>query len=171
MAAAFFERHTRVRGLSVPIESRGLLPGGEPVPREAERAAAAYGAELSEHRSRHLDPVDIVDAQLILGMTRQHLREIVIADSGALARSFTLREIVQRGEAEALDPGEHAGWLETLQEGRQRRDLVGRAVDDDIADPFGGSAATYRATATELFDLTARLAALLWPDQPPSRLP
>jgi len=32
-----------------------------------------------------------------------------------------------------------------------------------VADPFGGPAAGYEATADELDDLTGRLAALLWP--------
>lgn len=150
------------------IESRGLLPGGQPVPPEVERAVAAYDVGLSGHRSRQLEPADVAGAELVLGMTRQHVREVVAENPGALARSFTLREIVHRGEMVAPDPGERrARWLEVLQERRQRRDLLGRATEDDVADPFGRSEAVFRATAAELFDLTARLAVLLWPDDPP----
>ena len=164
MAAALFEAHRHDAG-GFEVHSRGLLPGGEGAPRAAIRAMAPFGIDLSGHRSRRLEVADIDEADLVLGMTRQHVREIVLLAPRALPKTFTLREVVRRGEgAEARPSGsEPVAWLRTLHGGRDRSDLIGRATEDDTADPFGRPGAVYAATASELDDLTMRLAALLGP--------
>jgi protein-tyrosine phosphatase len=164
MAAALLDAH-RDEPRGFEVHSRGLLPGGGGVPRAAIRAMAPFGIDLSGHRSRQLEVADVDEADLVLGMTRQHVREIVLLAPAALPKTFTLREVVRRGEgAEARPRGtEPVDWLRSLHQGRGRADLVGRASEDDTADPFGRPGAVYAATAAELDDLTTRLAALLWP--------
>jgi protein-tyrosine phosphatase len=165
MAAALFGAHSRRRGSVDEVHSRGLLPGGEPAPAEAGRALTPYGLDLSDHRSRRLEVADVAGADLVLGMTRQHVREIVLLDPDALAKTFTVREVVRRGAglASRRPDEDPVAWLRSLHRGRDRLDLVGRAPDDDTADPFGRPAAVYAATAAELAELTGRLATLLWP--------
>jgi protein-tyrosine phosphatase len=169
MAAALFRARAEAGGLPVDVVSRGLLPGGAPAPREACEAVADYGVDIAGHQSAKLSWHDVRRSELVIGMTRRHVREIVVIERDAVRRTFTFREVVRRGEdlsPSAMDPRER---IELLSRSRRRRELLGRAVKDDVADPFGGSASVYRATAAELDALSTRLVALLgWRDGPPS---
>jgi protein-tyrosine phosphatase len=128
-------------------------------------AAASAGVDLSEHRSTQLSAERILDADLVLGMTRHHVREVVLEFPAAWAWSFTLRELVRRGKAigPAL-PGQPIGeWIEELHRGRRQEDLVGVSKDEDIADPYGGSEEGYRRTVANLSDLVDRVLELVAP--------
>jgi hypothetical protein len=52
-------------------------------------------------------------------------------------------------------------WLGRLDAARDPSSVLGAAKADDVTDPIGRSARTYRRTSAELDDLTRRLAALL----------
>jgi hypothetical protein len=102
---------------------------------------------------------------MVIGMERSHVREVVLAEPLAFARSFTLREIVrrgkergQRGSAQSL-----AEWLAHLGEGRRHMDLMGNSPLDDIPDPMGGRSKDYRVMLNELETLTRTLHSLTWP--------
>jgi protein-tyrosine-phosphatase len=106
----------------------------------------------------------VAGADLVIGMARSHVREAVaLAGPAVVNRAFTLKEIVRRGEERG---GRAAGepvdaWLARLAAGRRINDLLGDSDADDVADPIGGPRRHYERTATELDDLTARLARLL----------
>jgi hypothetical protein len=98
-------------------------------------------------------------------MERLHVRDAVVADSSIWPRSFTLKEAVRRGEAvgprrvgEAL-----VTWIARVHEGRRTQDLLGASLDDDIADPAGGTRVEHEETADEIADLVARFVDLAWP--------
>ncbi|HEY9556191.1 MAG TPA: hypothetical protein VIR58_05620, partial [Acidimicrobiales bacterium] len=106
-------------------------------------------------------------ADLVVGMAREHVREVAVLDPGALARTFTLKELVRAGAAighrrpdEALD-----AWLRRAGAGRRKDLLVGVGHDDsyDIEDPVGRGRDDYEITADELDGLLARLVELAWP--------
>lgn len=80
------------------VSSAGLLPPGFPAPPEAIRAMEPYGLDLSTHRSRRLSIDDVLAADLILGMDRRHAREIVLLNWEAWPYTFTLPELIRRGE-------------------------------------------------------------------------
>ena len=82
----------------------------------------------------------------------------------AWPRSFTIRELVRRGDqAGRRPPGEDlAGWLARVHAGRSRQDLLGDSAEDDIADPIGGPLSGYQRTAEELRRLAVALAHLCW---------
>lgn len=111
----------------------------------------------------------IAGASLILGMERQHVREIVMLEPGAFTRTFTLPEIVRRFDvlAEAELPGDGpmdlAGMLGRIAADRTRRDLLGSAPDDEIDDPIGRPMRAFVKAADEIEDLVGRLLAHLWP--------
>jgi len=95
-------------------------------------------------------------------MARGHLRDVVVMVPSALPKTFTLRELVRRGEA--TGPGTSlTGWLALLGEGRRSSDLLGDDPNDDIADPIGGPDADYERIAVQLEDLIERLGRLLDP--------
>jgi protein-tyrosine phosphatase len=162
MAEGFLRWHAADAGADVHVSSAGLLDDGRPASAEGVEAMLAWGIDTSAHRSRHLTPDLVTGADLVLGMAREHVREVTLLVPEAFARSFTLKEIVRRGE----DVGPVADqpldeWLSKLAAGRRMSDLLGSSADDDVADPIGQPLAAYEATAEQLDDLTARLVRLL----------
>lgn len=164
MAAALLARRLEQMGVVASVVSAGLLPGGAPATPAAVAAMAAMDLDTSGHRSRHLSQADLAGADLVLGMTREHVREAVLASASCWPRTFTLKELVGRAEQAGprradQDLGDWLGWLHA---GRSREDLLGASPADDVEDPIGGTGAAYAATARELDHLTARLAELAW---------
>ena len=103
-------------------------------------------------------------ADLVVTLTRQHLRETVTAVPSSFPKTFTLREIVRRGVlAGPRGAAEDLGvWLTRLHEGRRHTDLMGESPDDDIVDPMGGTPDNYRQMLTEVLGLTEILRNLAW---------
>ncbi len=168
MAAALFGRLDLVGGddasEEVSVASAGLLQGGYASPPEVVTAMAELDVDLSRHRSAQVTPELVGASDVVLCMARRHAREVVLLDPEAWGRTFTLKDFVRRGDLvgrrrpdEAL-----ASWLGRLHRGRQRTDLVGSSVADDVPDPIGGPLDGYRRTARELGALADRAAALLW---------
>jgi protein-tyrosine-phosphatase len=123
---------------------------------------ASRGLDLDDHVSRTLDPAMVEAADLVVCMARRHLREVVVAVPSAMPKTFTLRELVRRGEA--VGPASSLGeWLALVGAGRRSGDLLGDDVNDDVADPIGGPDDDYERTAVQLEDLVARLGRLLDP--------
>jgi len=164
MAAAHLNLVAAELEQPVTVFSAGLLEGGHPVSRDTVGAMAPYGVDLAAHRSATLTAAAVASADLVLGLERRHAREAILLVPDVWNRTFTLKELVRRGEqAGARRPGQPlAGWLAALLGDRERTDLIGRSVEDDVVDPLGAGPAAYRATATELADLVRRLARLLW---------
>src|ERR1039458_6355835 len=98
---------------SAGLLDEGLLREGEPPPPEAISAMAGYGLDISGHRSRRVTVADLAWADLVLGMSREHVRYAVVTAPDAWPRSFTLKELVRRGEqAGPRKPDEPlADWL------------------------------------------------------------
>jgi len=164
MAAALLGARLEEAGVKAAVSSAGLLFDGRPATDHGVAVMADRGLDTSGHRSRRLRPDLLAGADLILGMARSHVREAVaLAGPDSLRRSFTLKEIVRRGEERGgRAAGEPlAAWLDRLQAGRTVADLLGDFEADDVDDPIGGPRRSYERTAAELDDLTARLARLL----------
>ena len=123
------------------------------------------GIDLADHVPRTVDPDMIRAADLVVGLTREHLRETVVAVPPSFPRTFTLREIVRRG----LDTGPRGAaedlgaWLARLHDGRLVADLMGESPDDDVMDPMGGTPEDYRRMLTDVAALTGTLRNLAWP--------
>src|SRR4051794_25208997 len=144
------------------VSSAGSFDAGRPASEGAVRVMAKHGVDLAEHRSRVISPDVLDDADLVVAMARRHVRDAVVASPAAFPKTFTLRELVRRGEA--VGPAHHlSAWLTALGRDRRPADLLGDHADDDIADPIGQPDAAYERTAAELADLVERLARLLDP--------
>lgn len=147
----------------VTVASAGLLEGGRPVSPEVATTLLPFGIDLSGHRSTQLTADAIVGADLILGMERRHGREAILLVPSAWPRTFTLKELVRRGEKHGPRPLHQplATWLAAVGDGREKTDLIGRSPEDDVADPLGGDLAAYRSAAAEIAELIQRLTRLL----------
>jgi protein-tyrosine phosphatase len=165
MAEAFLRHRLGGRRVDVHVASAGLRLVGEPASANGVDVLAERGLDLSAHRSRILDGELLESTDLALAMSREHLREAVLALPDIWPRAFTLKELVRRGETIGRRaPGESIeAWLARAHSGRNRADLLGSSSDDDVDDPMGLSRSAYEKTADELADLVDRLVDLLWP--------
>ena len=168
MAAALFGSLSSVGGDDAPEEvevaSAGLLPGGHASPPEVVTVMAELGIDLSGHRSTQVSPELVAASDVVVALARRHAGEVVLLDPEAFGRTFTLKELVRRGDRVGRRAPEETldAWLGRLHDGRQRTDLVGRSDADDVSDPLGGPLSAYRTTARELGTLVDQAAALLW---------
>lgn len=160
MAEAFARRALADRGLDVTVSSSGLMPAGHPAPDEVVTTLADRGLDVTGHVSRPFDAEVIASADLLIGMERHHLTEIVAITPEAWTRTFTLPEFVHRVDLLGLEPAERyrlPELLELLAATRSRRDLLRVSVDEEIPDPMGRSHRFFERTADEISQLVDRL--------------
>jgi protein-tyrosine phosphatase len=164
LAAALLADRLERLGIAAVVTSSGTdATSGVPATDGTRTAASRLGLDLSAHRSRPTTAEMVRDADLVLAMERAHVREVVVLDPTAFARSFTLKELVRRGEGFEPVAGETPrARLARLHAGRRPVDLLGASVDDDVEDPTGSGFADHETTARELGDLVDRVVALLW---------
>jgi protein-tyrosine phosphatase len=109
---------------------------------------------------------DLENAELVIGMGREHVRESVAISPAVWPRCFTLKELVRRGRAIGSRRPEQSmeAWLAVLHRGRKTVDLLGSATEDDVFDPMKSSSEDdFRVCVSELARLVNELAILLWP--------
>ena len=164
MVAALLSRRLIALGAAVPVRSAGMIRTGDPPYPEVVSVMASHGVDIAAHRSRVACASDLARADLILAMARDNLRYAVITEPAAWPRTFTLKELVRRGEQIGpRGPGEPlACWLSRAHAGRERASLLGASGEDDVADPAGGPFEAYAETADLLDLLVTRLAELGW---------
>jgi len=166
-AAALLDRRLAQRHVGATVTSAGMGPGGIAVPESVLAAARELGLDLSAHRSRTVDASLVAQADLVLGLTREHGRCAVGLDGTAWRRTFTLKELTRRGlDVGARGRHESLGaWLDEIDYGRPANALLGAARVDDVADPIGQSPRVYKRTFRELDRVTDQLAQLLAGDE------
>ena len=92
---------------------------------------AGRGLDISSHRSRTMSRQLLAEADLVVGMAREHVREAVLAVPDLWARAFTLKELVRRitGELGAKPTVVVTGGLSALP---WARDIPGVAAIDPL---------------------------------------
>jgi protein-tyrosine phosphatase len=162
MAEYLLRRRFEAAGIDARVTSAGLLRAGLPAQPHGVDVGRALGLDMSAHRSRSMTRDVLAEADLIVGMAREHVREAVVLDPSLWPRTFTLKELVRRGEAVGpCAPGEPlADWLARAGQGRRVSDLAGSSPTDDVEDPIGMPVPAYERMARELDDLTRRLVAV-----------
>jgi len=170
MAEAFCRSAIEERGLDFTTGSAGTLEGDRPIAQIALSQIEQADPQMAAHRSTLLSAQDIRSADLIIGMARAHVREVVVLVPDAWNRTFTLKELVRRGERIGpRQPGQTlADWLAAVDTGRSRSDLLGDSVLDDIEDPVGGSTSLVRIVAREIRSAVRALIELVSPAAPPT---
>ena len=171
------------RGVDAHVHSAGLMEGGAPADATSARAMARRGYDLSAHVSTALSPELVERADLVIGMAREHVREAALMADGALARTFTLKELVRRAEVVGPRPWRGGGgsaasrapgdepfdrWLHVVGQGRRATDLLGSAPDDDVEDPIGRSRRHHDRVAAEIERLVDAFVALAFPTGAPA---
>lgn len=168
IAAGLLAARLGSSGPAVRVDSAGILDLDVPSPPEVIATGNDLGIDLADHRGRLITLADVRGATLILGMTRKHVREVVMMDPSAWTRTFTLRELVRRGQLMRPRDANQSleDWLVFVNHGRRMVDLQGKSRKDDIADPLGGSMRGYRIAAETISGLVSELVRLAWPGLP-----
>jgi protein-tyrosine phosphatase len=163
MAEGLLRRLFAQSGVGASVGSAGLLPGGAPATPDAVATMAARRVDLRHHVSRTVDTEMAQGTPLVIGMTRYHVRELCASYGAPMDRSFTLKELVRRGEqvGPRVEGESVYAWLARVAAGRRPADLMGDDPDDDIADPVGRPRSVYEDTADELEGLLRRFVELL----------
>ena len=167
MGEALLRHHCAAADVAVQVASAGVRTAGLPVDPQAVALLAGMGLDIATHRPRQLDSsvLDGDGADLVLVMTREHLRIAATTGKSAFRRTFTVREFERHLLSCPPEAGEGLdGWLGEVAKTRQTRDLLGDDPRDDVADPYGGSGGEYRQCVGELDRLcrtTARALAVM----------
>lgn len=163
VAAALLAKRLEFFDSDISVDSVGLRYTGEPIPEVGLALMSQRGIDLAEHRSSGVTAKSIADADLILGMTREHVREIVGISPDAWSKTFTLKDFVRRTQAIA-PPRRHqrfADWLGLVGAGRTPQDVLGSSPDDEVSDPFGQRTKVWDRVIEDLDDLISQLPAIL----------
>jgi protein-tyrosine phosphatase len=169
MAEALLRDRLTRRGVDAHVHSAGLIEGGRPASDHGVSILKEMGLDLSAHRSRTMDDSLLTGADLVLGMAREHVREAVVRTPTIWPRTFTIKEIVRRGDdVRARASGQPFDeWLAKVHAGRTHSELLGENPADDVADPYGAPRARYERTASELIGLVERFVDLAFPEGTP----
>jgi protein-tyrosine phosphatase len=164
MAASLLALRLAALGVTVPVRSAGMLRNGDPPHPEVVSVMTSYRIDIAAHRSHVASAADLARAILVLTMTRENLRHAVVAEPEVWPRTFTLKELVWRGEqiGARLSGESLADWLARTHAGRDQASLLGDSPEDDVVDPAGEPLHAYAATAALLDRLVTRLADLGW---------
>lgn len=162
LAAALVDHHLREAGVLAIVGSVGLVAGGSPPTEETVRLLGARGIDVSAHRSRRLDDATAAAADLIVTAERDHVVQIVGRSPSLFQRTFTLPEVVHRGDGLGDVEGiPLAEWLRALADGRPAAFDYLDAPVGEIADPTGQSRRDWAEAFATIDDLTRRLARLI----------
>lgn len=166
MAAALLADRLARATIDADVRSAGARarPGGAPPP-DVVKVMRELGLDVGAHRSRLLDGPIVDGADLVVAMTREHLREVVVLGRQATDYTFTLKELARRAAAAGPRPSDTGltDWLRLLAAGRDRIELLSPSTADDVDDPIGMPRAAIRETALELRELVDQVVGCLWP--------
>lgn len=150
--------------MSANVRSAGLLQGGQPASAHGVDILRERGVDMTAHRSQPITAALLRSSDLILAMAREHVREAVVQVPDVFARTFTLKELVRRGEhvGPRLADQPLERWLSYLHAGRTARELMGPSTEDDVADPIGQPRAAYERMVADLDSYIERAYWLVW---------
>lgn len=165
-AEALLAHRLSTMGVNARVHSAGLLSGGHPASAPGVELLSTRGIDLSRHRSREITRELVADADLVIGMARSHVREAVTLVPDAWPKTFTLKEIVRRGESVGPRRADErlGSWLARVHAGRSTTALLGSSREDDVDDPIGQPRRAYERMVAELDGLVDRLVQLVWAD-------
>jgi protein-tyrosine phosphatase len=125
--------------------------------------ALLQGVDLRGHGQVAFTPDLAEDADLVLTMTRDLLRELVVETPALWHKSFTLLEIVRRGvSGEPPRHGDTLGtWIARVHASRDRSEILGTDPIDDIHDPQADAIEGNEVMFGQIERSTRRLARLL----------
>lgn len=154
LGQVILDHELRTSGVLAIVSSAGTVGAADlAVDERTATWAERYRADLTGHVPRQLTRAVILDdgRDLILGMSRNHVREVLATDMTAMARTFTLKEFLRRAAVAPRQRSETVSeWIQRLGNQRTPADFQGERRSDEIVDPYGRSDETFTASAGEI---------------------
>jgi len=162
MAAAILQQRLAEQGVDARVTSAGTRAWSQGATDDAITVMREHGLEISAHENRQLTRELVEEADLVLGMTRDHVSIANARSRHARRRTFLVGELARLGSdvGPRRDAEPVSTWVDRAADARPHRLPLGRAMDE-IADPAGQSIDVYRRTAAELDDRLTEIAGLL----------
>ncbi|CAB4323492.1 unannotated protein [freshwater metagenome] len=159
MFEALLGRDLAAVGAPFEVSSAGLLDLGEPADPAAVEAIAGHAIDISGHRSRPLAALELSSFDLVLTMTREHLREIVIVEPEMYPITFTVKAFARELAAprDGTLPDGFRARIRALSAGRPTSSMLGQSREDDVADPYQLGQQEFDTTAAELAELSRHI--------------
>jgi protein-tyrosine phosphatase len=148
----------------IAIGSAGMeVLNGQYAPEDFIEIALVRGIDLRAHQPVALTSERAAQSDLILTMTRDLLRTMVVATPVVWPRSFTLLELVRRGGT--TTPPVHGEtlqqWVARVHASRDRTEMLRDVPEDDLRDPLADESEGNEVMFGDLERATRRLARLL----------
>ncbi len=168
LAELLFRTRTAELGRLIRVASAGTsaLVGSQP-PDEIIDLAMSYGGGVLTHQGTQITPALAVSADLILTATRQHSNDIVRSVVGASRKTFTLLQfarlldsfiVLPRASDSSRSPMTFRRLVSEVADLRGHVPLPDYPDDDDIADPYRESIATYDLVGAAIDEATRFIA-------------
>ena len=160
MFGARLHRDLAALGAPFEVSSAGLLDWDQPADPGAVAAMAGLTIDITGHRSRPVSSLDLTDYELILTMTREHLREVVVDAPTVFPITFTAKAFARAvgAPSDEVRAGGLADQIRAISAERTTASMMGQSPDDDVADPYRLGQQEFDATAVELAELSALIA-------------
>lgn len=158
MGEALLRARVASAGLPVEVHSAGVEADRHRLPVDplAVQAISSYGLDITGHSPRGVTRSLVDDADLVLTMTRDDLRRVVVVVPRAFWYTFTWKELLRRSSG-VTSGASWSEWLATAGHQRSARDLMGSEPNDDVVDPYSGTAEDRVRCAAELAQLADAL--------------
>lgn len=161
LIGALLQLHLDQAGMPARVRTAGFVERDMAPTRQTVAALAERGIDVSEHRSTTIDRGRVERSALVVTAERLHVIRLCADVPEAFERTFTLPELVARGEGHGPAGGQPIGeWLGEVGAGRRRRDYVDDVVPE-VDDPTGAPDPVFAAAVRQIDELCERLAALL----------
>jgi protein-tyrosine phosphatase len=151
MAAVLLQHRLDERGVDARVRSAGTMPWSAGVTADATAVMGEYGLVVDGHGRRKLTSDLVGPAELVLGMTRNHVSYTVRQFPDARHRTFMVGELARLGRA--AGPRRHyervSDWAQRVSRTQRPDRGYGRSTDE-VDDPAGEPIEFYRRTAALL---------------------
>jgi protein-tyrosine-phosphatase len=162
LIGSLLKEHTERERVPAVIRTAGFSDGGESPTDSTVRFLASRGIDVKGYLSHWMSDSGIAGADVIITAEHEHVVAIAGRWPDAFGYTFTLPELVERGEA--VGPrGERTfqEWLTAVNLDRPNPlDYLDVTVGE-VDDPTGRAPAVWQTSFAQIDDLTTRLAALL----------
>ena len=146
MAEGLLRHALQQRGCDIEVASTGTWADwGSLATVEAVEVLRGRGIDLSGHRSRGLDPQELKEADVVVGMTSVHRREILQVAPEVEPKLVLMKELVEIAMEGDLPDSSEARLDRLLGAARPQ---WRRALDLD--DPIGKPIGAYERTAAQI---------------------
>src|SRR4051812_27122290 len=172
LAAQLLEARTADLAPRLRFKSLGTMArDGDPMHPQAARWSRYLGGDPAEHRTTYLSPAHLAEADLVLGMAREHRRSVVTAAPVLTRRAFTMRELarlsarlsdaeLRRGLATGGRDSDEERLQAVLRVIASTRGVVpppNDLADDDVVDPIGRQASVFELAARQIDDASSQV--------------